>query len=96
MIKTHYGDPCIHCGIGHDDVPSGDCRGDPEKAVPISWCGMGVRWDNVEHYRIRYSDNRIEDRWEHVSFHLPNYQFGRSKNFGPSLPWDDRLRVASP
>ena len=21
----HLGDPCIHCGVGHDAVPSGDC-----------------------------------------------------------------------
>lgn len=22
----HFGDPCIHCGIPHDDVPIGPCR----------------------------------------------------------------------
>ena len=25
---VHYGDPCIRCGVGHDDVPPGPCRGD--------------------------------------------------------------------
>lgn len=25
---AHYGDPCVKCGIGHDDVPQGPCRGD--------------------------------------------------------------------
>lgn len=25
---VHYGDPCVKCGIGHDDVPQGPCRGD--------------------------------------------------------------------
>jgi hypothetical protein len=24
---THFGDPCIRCGIPHDDVPVGPCRG---------------------------------------------------------------------
>ena len=23
---AHLGDPCVFCGIGHDDVPVGDCR----------------------------------------------------------------------
>lgn len=23
----HYGDPCVHCGIPHDDVPVGPCAG---------------------------------------------------------------------
>lgn len=25
----HFGDPCIHCGIPHDDVPRGPCTGKP-------------------------------------------------------------------
>ena len=24
---THFGDPCIRCGIPHDDVPVGPCAG---------------------------------------------------------------------
>lgn len=24
---AHFGDPCIYCGIGHDDVPAGPCSG---------------------------------------------------------------------
>lgn len=24
----HFGDPCVYCGIAHDDVPSGACRGE--------------------------------------------------------------------
>ena len=23
----HFGDPCVHCGIPHDDVPVGPCQG---------------------------------------------------------------------
>ena len=67
----HYGDPCVHCGIAHDDVPPGPCQGDKSKAVPMAWRGLGVRWDNVEHFLIQYSDGHFEDRWEHTSFHLP-------------------------
>lgn len=26
--EKHYGDPCIRCGVGHDNVPPGPCRGD--------------------------------------------------------------------
>jgi hypothetical protein len=28
---AHFGDPCIYCGIPHDDVPPGPCRGDRTK-----------------------------------------------------------------
>ena len=24
---THFGDPCVHCGIPHDEVPVGPCSG---------------------------------------------------------------------
>lgn len=24
--KYHRGDPCVHCGVAHDDVPSGPCQ----------------------------------------------------------------------
>lgn len=24
---THFGDPCVHCGIAHDDAPPGPCKG---------------------------------------------------------------------
>jgi hypothetical protein len=70
-MMRHFGDPCIHCGISHDDVQSGPCIGDASKAVPIAYCSLGVRWDGVEHFIIGYSDGRVEDRWEHVSFGLP-------------------------
>lgn len=28
LMKTHYGDPCIHCGLPHDEVAPGPCTGD--------------------------------------------------------------------
>lgn len=27
VVTTHYGDPCTQCGVPHDDVTSGPCRG---------------------------------------------------------------------
>ena len=67
----HYRSPCVHCGTLMENVAPGPCPGDPAKAVPMAWCGLGVRWDGVEHFRIQYSDDRIVDRWEHVSERLP-------------------------
>ena len=64
MIKTHYGDPCIHCGVAHDDVPSGACIG-TKPAVPIAYRCISVRRDGVERFLILMSDGSIEDRWEH-------------------------------
>ena len=66
-LPTHFGDPCIHCGTPHDEVAPGACPGDESKAVPIAYCGLGVRWDNVEHLRVRMSTGRITDIWEHIS-----------------------------
>lgn len=96
--RDHFGDPCIHCGVAHDDVPSGPCAGDPKKARPIAWCSMGVRWDGVEHYRIRMSSGEVVDRWEHVAFHLPYYHFGHSDALTSPLCYDegDRAGVSTP
>jgi hypothetical protein len=68
---THYGDPCIHCGIGHDDVPPGPCQGDKAKAVPIAWRELSIRWDKVAHYLIRMSTGEVTHRWEHIEMSLP-------------------------
>jgi len=29
-MRPHEGDPCVHCGIPHDEVPVGSCPGCPE------------------------------------------------------------------
>jgi len=44
-VLYHFGDPCVHCGIRHDEVPAGLGQGDPAKAVPIAYRSMGVRGD---------------------------------------------------
>lgn len=71
MTLLHYGDPCVHCAIPHDEVPVGPCQGDPAKAVPMAYRSLGVRWDNVEHFLIQMSNGEFTDRYEHISFSLP-------------------------
>ena len=66
-MKTHFGDPCIHCNLSHDDVPVGVCTGDFSKAIPVAWDSLGVRWDNVEHFRILMSDGTKVDHFAHIS-----------------------------
>lgn len=38
--RLHSGDPCIHCGTPHDDVPVGPCRGE-RKNGPDAMCECG-------------------------------------------------------
>ena len=64
--RTHFGDPCIHCGIPHDEIPAGQCSGDPSKAIPVSYRSMGVRWDNTEEFLMRMSDGTQERRYFHI------------------------------
>lgn len=98
---THFGDPCIHCGNPHDEVPPGDCQGEVsertgelKKAIPVAWRSLGVRWDNVEHYLIRFSDGSIRDRWEHIDMGMPFCNFGYEDHFPrPGMVrYDDKLR----
>jgi hypothetical protein len=37
-VRTHFRDPCIHCGVRFEDMQSGPCPGDASKAVPILYC----------------------------------------------------------
>lgn len=43
---THFGDPCIHCGVPHDDVEVGACSGDRNKGAPIVYCILRQGWEN--------------------------------------------------
>lgn len=92
---THFGDPCIHCGIAQMDVPAGNCQGDMIKAKVIGYASLGVRWDGVEHYRYRTSDNALHEEHQHVSFHAPYYHFGRSNDLVNPPPYDERLKRPS-
>jgi hypothetical protein len=71
MDLHHYGDPCVHCGLPHDEIQPGPCQGDPAKAVPMVWRSLSVRWDHVEHFLIQMSDGSFTDRWEHIDMSLP-------------------------
>lgn len=77
----HFGDPCVHCAIPHDDVPPGPCNGDPSKAVPIAYRSLGVRWDGVEHFLIRLSNDCVIERHNHISEQAPYWHFGWSDTF---------------
>lgn len=82
---THFGDPCIHCHIAHDDVAPGPCTGDRSKAIPIAYRSLGVRWDNVEHFLIQMSDGTVTDRWEHIYLATP-------WTYLKDARYDDKLR----
>jgi hypothetical protein len=88
---NHFGDPCIHCNTLHDDVPVGPCQGDPAKAKPIAYASLGVRWDKVEHFRIRFSDGHIEERHAHISEHAPYWHFGHSPDLTQPPRYDATL-----
>lgn len=92
---THFGDPCIHCNTPHDDFEPGPCQGDLSKAVPIAYASLGVRWDGVEGYRVRFSDNHVEELWRHVSYHSPYYHFGHSSDLKQPPRYDPRLKTHS-
>lgn len=92
-IMTHFGDPCRHCGVPHDDVEIGACKGDAAKAVPIAYCKLGQRPDGYERFAIRFSDGRVETRWSHPSFHAPYYHFGYSDDLIQPPRYDQRLKA---
>lgn len=93
---THFGDPCIHCATPHDDVASGPCPGDPAKAIVIGYALVEHRYDGMELYRFRTSDNVVRERWAHPSEHAPYWHFGRKDEFGQPPPYDERLKAAPP
>lgn len=87
-MRSHFGDPCIHCDIGHDDVSAGSCTGPTDKAIPIRYRSLGVRWDNVEHFLVLMSNGDFLDRWYHISEHAFTF-----RSYGPNRPeYDAELR----
>lgn len=80
----HFRDPCVHCGLRMEDVAIGPCLGDRTKAVPMAWKSLGVRWDNVEHFLIQFSDGHFEHRWEHIEADLA-YGYLAKARFVPDL-----------
>jgi hypothetical protein len=94
-MRTHFGDPCIHCGTPPDELKPGACEG-TGAAIPIAYAGLGVRWDGVEHYRVRYSDGSVSDIHRHVSEHAPYYHFGTSASLIQPPRYDEKLRRTTP
>jgi len=87
----HFEDPCVHCGIAHDDVLPGNCTGDPAKAVPMAYRSMGVRWDHIEHFLVKYSDGHVEHIWSHISELAASYHFGRYDELHHPPRYDETL-----
>lgn len=96
MNMHHFGDPCIHCGIAHDDVPAGPCQGNAAKAIPIAYRSMGVRWDNVERFLIRMSDGSIQERHHHIGEQAPYYHFGYRDALSHPPRYDETLNRSKP
>lgn len=91
LAGKHYDDPCIHCGIPHDDVPAGACNGNATKAIPIAYRKVETRWDGYDLHRVRYSDGSIREHWSHVSMHAPYRHWGRFDELTQPPRWDAAL-----
>lgn len=76
---THYGDPCIHCNMPHDEVLLGPCTGDRQRAKALDVCFISRRWDNVECWRFRYTDGSIHEEWYHID-EVPDLWINRLRN----------------
>lgn len=91
-MRTHFGDPCIHCGIPHDEIPIGACTGDASKARPIAYRSLGVRHDGYEHFRIRWSASEVTERFCHISERAPYWHFGHSGELIQPPRYDANLK----
>lgn len=87
----HFGDPCVHCSIGHDDVPAGPCQGDPTKAVPIAFRSMETRHDGVTRYLIKLSSGQVIEHHSHAGEHAPYTHWGRFDELRQPPRYDPQL-----
>jgi len=88
----HFGDPCIHCGVPHDDVVPGPCGGDPAKAIPIAYRLLPVRrFDGFEHFRVLMSDGRVVERVHHRAAHAPYRHFNELADIRQPPRYDGSL-----
>src|SRR3546814_8793265 len=71
---AHFGDPCIFCGVGHDDIEPGPCPANDGKIHVAHYASLGVRQDGVEHYRYRTTDGKVHEVYSHVSNRLPYWR----------------------
>lgn len=62
--------------------------------IPIAYRSLGVRWDGIEHFRIKMSDGSILERYNHISEHAPYYHFGWADDFISPPRYDPTLGAA--
>src|SRR3546814_889522 len=91
---AHFGDPCIFCGVGHDDIEPGPCPANDGKIRVAHYASLGVRQDGVEHYRYRTTDGKVHEVYSHVSNRLPYWHFGWADDFTQPPAYDVGLRMA--
>ena len=42
-MTKHFGDPCVNCGIAHDDIEVGPCSGKPAMIKAKPWSGKDLK-----------------------------------------------------
>lgn len=91
---AHFGDPCIFCKVGHEDLQTGPCPENDCKLRVAGYVLIDNRWDGVQHYRYRTTDGRVREIHSHASNHAPYYHFGLSDDLIQTPPWDETLKSA--
>lgn len=89
-MRTHYGDPCIHCDTPHDLVAAGPCLGDPDKATPIAVDVLGWTRDGRSLLKILYSD-----RWDFSGFDFNDLIVEAWFTAGELVDWNVIARYSS-
>jgi hypothetical protein len=84
-FRTHFGDPCIHCAIAHDDVAPGPCLGDPTKAIVLAYRVTRQAWQNpvtqCDTIACLMSTSSIVEMARYPSEHWPhNDQFRNARS----------------
>ncbi len=82
--RTHFGDPCIHCGIPHDDVPPGPCTGDASKAKVLAYCCSRQAWQNPGNECSTYTCHMSDGSFRDEAL-LPRYGIAHAR----TKAWDD-------
>lgn len=91
---AHFGDPCMFCGVGHDDLAPGPCPKNDGKVRVAHYAVVDRRWDGVERYRYRTTDGKVHEVSAHISFKLPYWHFGYCDDFVNPPKWDEGLKTA--
>ncbi len=96
-MKTHFGDPCIHCNVPHDEVEVGACKGSPEKAIVLGYCVARQAWQNpgsgCDTVLCKMSDGSVRQEARHPAEHWPYSDW--FKNARVYAPHEFRKRFMS-